>query len=526
MAKFVFENLLHAETPNSEKTVHKVIKESFGDDWIVFHGLNYVLKDKSGAHDGEIDLILYNEKYGILIIEVKGGWIRLENGKWFSGNYLIDPFNQAMRNKYALNRLLGRPKIPIAHAVCFPSGQIPQENIPPEAKNIIIQKRDLKNLENRCIEILSDRKILKNSTEDPISVEKIIEILAPSYNKLSTEIKSENNLFSDFTKKQWEVLKFLRNSKRVNVYGCAGSGKTFIAQNLAVEFAKSGKKVLFVCYNILLADVLNKKTQNIGNLKTVAFYEFCIESCKISKEEIEKYKNNSKTWEKAIPKLMRIKGIEQANLSYDVVIVDEGQDFCKEAWKTIEMLVAPDGYFHVFYDPDQNINQPTYKIPKAPMEIPLTTNHRNTKNIFRKIRPLITIDGVSANRFSPKGSGVEEYFIENSEERLKKLCDILQRLKSEKIRGSSIVILGAHSIKNTCLENNGIYGGYNIEENTKIHSQGTIPYMTYMKFKGCEASVAILIDVDKSDPRWSDNALYTAMSRAQNLLIILWKTKK
>jgi len=50
--------------------------------------------------------------------------------------------------------------------------------------------------------------------------------------------------------------------------------------------------------------------------------------------------------------------------------------------------------------------------------------------------------------------------------------------------------------------------------------------MTYMKFKGCEASVAILIDVDKSDPRWSDNALYTAMSRAQNLLIILWKTKK
>lgn len=126
----------------------------------------------------------------------------------------------------------------------------------------------------------------------------------------------------------------------------------------------------------------------------------------------------------------------------------------------------------------------------------------------------------------PNETIVEEYFIPDSEERLKKLCEILKRLKSEKIKGKDIVILGAHSIKNTCIKNNGVYGGCNIAENSKSNSSGTISYMTHMKFKGCETAVAILLDVDDEDPIWSKNALYTAMPRAQNMLIILWKIKK
>ena len=42
-----------------------------------------------------------------------------------------------------------------------------------------------------------------------------------------------------------------------------------------------------------------------------------------------------------------------------------------------------------------------------------------------------------------------------------------------------------------------------------------------MKFKGCEASVVILLDVDARDSRWDTTGLYTAMSRATHLLIIL-----
>ena len=45
-----------------------------------------------------------------------------------------------------------------------------------------------------------------------------------------------------------------------------------------------------------------------------------------------------------------------------------------------------------------------------------------------------------------------------------------------------------------------------------------------MKFKGCEAPVIIIIDVDKEDDRWIEtSALYMSMSRAQSLLIVIYK---
>jgi len=45
-----------------------------------------------------------------------------------------------------------------------------------------------------------------------------------------------------------------------------------------------------------------------------------------------------------------------------------------------------------------------------------------------------------------------------------------------------------------------------------------------MKFNGCESPIVFVIDVDKDDLRWSQNSeLYTAMSRAQSLLIVVNK---
>jgi len=47
-----------------------------------------------------------------------------------------------------------------------------------------------------------------------------------------------------------------------------------------------------------------------------------------------------------------------------------------------------------------------------------------------------------------------------------------------------------------------------------------------MHFKGCEADVGILIDMDPKDDRWANkSALYTAVSRAKFLLYVLYKDK-
>ena len=82
--------------------------------------------------------------------------------------------------------------------------------------------------------------------------------------------------------------------------------------------------------------------------------------------------------------------------------------------------------------------------------------------------------------------------------------------------------LGGHSIEHTCIGNDNKVGSFIVERESEPGSNA-IRYETYMRFKGCEADVVILLDVDPEDHRWNKNALYTAISRAKYLLYILKK---
>ena len=64
--------------------------------------------------------------------------------------------------------------------------------------------------------------------------------------------------------------------------------------------------------------------------------------------------------------------------------------------------------------------------------------------------------------------------------------------------------------------------GFTVIENGKP-DLGRIPYFTYMKYKGCESDVVILLDVGENDKRWNDKGLCTAISRARHLLYIIRK---
>ena len=76
--------------------------------------------------------------------------------------------------------------------------------------------------------------------------------------------------------------------------------------------------------------------------------------------------------------------------------------------------------------------------------------------------------------------------------------------------------------EHTIVGDNNKVGNFVIEREPESGSN-IIRYETYMRFKGCEADVVILLDVDLEDERWNKNALYTAISRAKYLLYVLYK---
>ncbi len=126
----------------------------------------------------------------------------------------------------------------------------------------------------------------------------------------------------------------------------------------------------------------------------------------------------------------------------------------------------------------------------------------------------------------PEGEKIVYFSSTDDDKRKEKLGAMLRELvKDQGIDHSRIAILGGHSMENTCIGESTTIGDIRITDDIEDQSDA-IHYYTYMKFKGCEADVVILLDVDRDDQRWSQRALYTAISRARHLLYVIWAGEK
>ncbi|MBR0459180.1 MAG: NERD domain-containing protein [Victivallales bacterium] len=525
MAIFIPSTCDTMRRPDSEIEVFDDIAKYLSNDWYVFHSFDYLARDLSGRlWDGEIDFLLYNERKGFLVIEVKGGTISYINSEWFQNGEHIDPVEQAKKNKYAVMRLLkeklGR-EVPLrfAHAVCFPSLENNATVWPPEAEGIVILNKDLKNIEalaNRLVE----EAPLPPGIQGRVSVDEVLDILSPEFEyapRLKKQITEEERSFFLMSQQQCHVLNMLRNYPRLLIQGGAGTGKTVLAMKKAEMVAAEGGNALLLCFNELLAQRIRSTMKNWRSLHVSAFFQFCIDLMKIPQADYNKYKDNPLLYSKILPELLE-KHLDQHHITYDAVIVDEAQDFTPKIWKAVEKLVAPNGHFYVFYDPDQNIFQDTLNVPDFGIPpLVLTENCRNTRKILDALEPYKTVE-MFPSEMTPYGSDVIVLQGDCREllgKELKRLC------QDEQLRQSDIVVLGAHSLHHTVLGGDNKCGEYTLVEQPQKSAAKQIAYYTYMKFKGCEANVIILLDFDENDPRWDSHGTYTAMSRASHLLIIL-----
>ena len=513
--------------PMSEQIVFEAIKKNLSNEWYVFHSFDYVSRDLNKKRwDGEIDFLLYHPQKGMLVIEVKGGAISYRKGQWYQEDRPIDPVEQAKRNKYAVMRLLQdslHRAVPVkfAHSVCFPSCGL-QTIWPAEAQEIVLTGDGLPYIEHFASKILADTQIPAN-LYGTLPAEEILRVLSPVFEygkKLSERIHIEEKQFFLFTEQQCAILDALENFPRLQIKGCAGSGKTIMAVKKAQKLADQGANVLFLCFNQLLAEHLRREVKSHSTIKAAAFFEFCIELLKIPEEQVNKYRTNPKLYSDVLPKLLK-DYLYKSCFCYDAIVVDEGQDFTPEAWEVISMLVAEDGPFYIFYDPDQNIFTKELKLPDFGMPpVQLTKNCRNTKKIFEALKPYQS-NTSAIMESAPEGSDVHVLHGDCRkllEQELEKL------VMTEQVPLQDIVILGGHLLEHSSIGNDPKVGRFTIVNRSAELGAMEISYYTYMKYKGCEAKVVILLDVDDSDERWANkNGIYTAMSRAIHQLIILRK---
>src|SRR5262245_42806834 len=133
MAK-LYPSEISPDAPGSERTVFNGLK-ALDDGWLIFHSVAWQSKRGGRQGDGEADFILVNPARGVLILEVKGGGVRVSDGTWTTidgrgdVHAIKNPFKQATDSKHALIAFLRALTPPITtcrveHAVVFPDVRV------------------------------------------------------------------------------------------------------------------------------------------------------------------------------------------------------------------------------------------------------------------------------------------------------------------------------------------------------------------------------------------------------------------
>lgn len=495
---------------------------SLSEDYYVFHSFRITDTREGIFHESETDFVILNRTKGVICLEAKAGQVRYENGCWLYGSGIPmhngGPFNQASANKYKLMRYISDSnmafvleKCKFFHAVWFPSvsnDRLRSMTLPSEGdKTLVLTKEALSDPEefiDRVYALELPSRVQTNLSE--FECKRLVrEIFCPQFNvfpSASFEADLKKIVFHRLLDEQAGILDFLDEQLTAAVNGAAGTGKTMIAVEKARRHAAFGEKVLFLCFNTQLKDYL----ENNYAREFVSYYTIAGFACKICNTARPDYKElKSKLEDYYI----------SGSFPYKHVIIDEGQDFGSEAIEETDIIqlihdiiVDTDqgGTFYVFYDRLQLIQ--AREMPKfisdLDCRLTLYRNCRNTENIaVTSLRPITerkprVFDG------AVKGAPAKLHFCDSVQSEHERVDVIIDELAADGYR--DIVILTCKTEATSVLSNSVKGGRY----------RNKYLFTTCRKFKGLEADVVVLVDVDKTTFE-QDNVLlfYVGTSRAR-----------
>lgn len=375
-------------------------------------------------------------------------------------------------------------------------------------------------------------------------VQLIPDVLAP-------EIKSpaEKRLFIEFrdhrTNKKYvvlhslgiaehtnEVLESLFDNPRTIVSGVAGAGKTLIAMEQARRAYWEGKSVLYLCFNHNIAQYVQYQFEKDNVcIEAVTLHAFMMRACGIDWSP----DLNRDFYETELP--VAFMAAEDVPV-YDLVIIDEGQDLLTDTYlECIDRIVQDglgDGTWAIYYDPNQNIfnsyaelDAMIKKLRKEAyaMSWKLRANCRNTKQIANANILMTNIP----NQGKPTVSGpqVEYDSYSGKEDERKKINAIVRKIKDSGAIGSDFIILSRYTLANP-LNGLGLTGLDKDLGTLKTTGplwkakKNDVRFSTISGFKGLEAKIVIMIDVDHFSDEDTRLLNYVAASRACAMLYVLY----
>lgn len=509
---------------SAEYRLFKKLQEVFYRDhsYIAFHSLN--LTHHESKRFGEADFVILCQ-HGLFVLEVKGGNISCRDGNWFSVNRnqqefkIQHPFRQA---EGALHALIDKIKahfsfsIPVGYGVVFPdvSWKVTGSEW---ASQTICDLYKFRNLE------LWLKKFFHYWQQKPYNQGKLVTgqikqlkvFIRPDFElvePLHCGIDRLSKQVVKLTEDQYKYLDIVAANERVLCSGGAGTGKTFLAAELARRLANNDRKVAFVCKSSWLKYYL--QSQIINEHVTIS----TIDSMTVDQKRAD---------------------IDM----YDVLIVDEGQDlFDFDSISLLENSLKgglEQGEWYVFHDVNNQaglfIETKTEVLDLlesyAPARIPLTTNCRNTQPIIETVKETLALDmGTKGSGYGPDVTFMVEDTIGDPAARL---AVKLSKLLKSGVPAGTITILSPLAYDDSslsCLPERLKKQIVRLDDySIRCFPVQNISFSEIKNFKGLENEVVLVIDLPKlNNEILATNKVlhYVAMTRAKSLLCVFWLMPK
>jgi len=564
---------LEDSTNLGEKIIFDALKPlgHVNPDWIILHSLKQVKVFKN--LQAETDFLALIPGKGIVVVEAKGATgVSVEGDAWLlegvpPAKRRSNPFDQIDNASRGIRKFLkdlgyDMDKIPFARLAWFPRienvGSL-QLGMAIEASELAFKKQvgePLKTLKKAI-----DSQINRNNENPAIHYEpqyftaEMAEHMATALRpkvalKVDPETKALERKVSrrKATDEQLVLLELVARNENIYFEGAAGTGKTEMLRQSALEMRRNGRNVLYVCYNEMLAETMGR---DIGELQGISVFH--INSLLMKIAEIKSWPKDANTdWfdEKlpnaALEKLSSLSG----ELHFDAICIDEFQDIAarplffdvlmglkRSTYMPFKLLMAGDDQQQIF-GMGQQIDSFAFAKKNVPnlTHVSLNTNCRQSPALSAAIGRVLDRDmDVKRHRLSPEEEGRLDVYQTTKERQAKDLAKVVSQLL-ETYRPQDIRILSVYGGKGSVMAK--------LFDEKDLHSKelrdlrkllkhpvskdGKISWRSIGKFKGLEDDVVVLTDLSQDARKWLEGQnkflstqVYVGLTRARTHAVML-----
>ncbi|MDE0280234.1 MAG: NERD domain-containing protein [Gammaproteobacteria bacterium] len=546
--------------PNSERYVYERLGRELPEPWIVLHSLG--LAGHESKIWGEADIVILSE-LGVFALEVKGGNVDCVNGVWtYSGDFGTftkreSPWTQAMGSLGAIREQLRNAK-PAFHNVLFGFGVVMPYTAftargPEIIPEILLDRRSFRQTLSQYVKSLEKywktEYLRKHKREyrglTATELQEARQILRPDVEtalSLGGYLTGLDDRLVQLTNEQIRASRRMTANPRTVVRGAAGTGKSIIALDRALQLGGEGRQVLYLCFNRLLAAHVRMGLERTLDEHLVQvhpvheLYRKLIEDAGLLSRLHSLDEGASDFFSKRFPELAAEALCEIPQNDWDVLVVDEAQDLLTpEHMDVFDLLLRGGmsrGCWHLFLDPQQNIYGEATQTEindrlddYTPAFDDLYENCRNTRQVAVQTSIVSGIDLPVTG--APDGPEAEVHYYPTPEAAVEVLSTLIRQLVASQVRPEDITILSTRRPENSLLAGHRNLAGYRLvqpDENGPPRP-GELLFSTMHAFKGLERQAVIAIDMAEiGDDCWS-MLHYTGLSRARVLLHFLLPTK-